>query len=201
MDRNSKINAGSLLPFRLKGWAPNYRALDALFKSSQTYEASAEVVHDIAERIAAAVNIPPFAVKVVLMLESSYPKRPSYRAASTRDDGSLLYRGITQASKGFWSDVYEHAETKGLKLSARRPEAASLEEQIAAPFIYLDRYRETVRRHLFTPAMIYALHQQGPGGAESGFVKPIGEQSGLSLEVVRAARFGARGIAKAVWLS
>lgn len=200
MDSNNQLNAGSLLPFNLKSWAPNYGALAALFKSSQTYEASVAVVRDIAEQIASAVNMPLDAVEVVLMLEASYPERPNYRAASTRDDGSPLYRGITQASKGFWFDVYEQAEKKGLKLSARRPEAASLEEQIAAPFIYLDRYRASVRGHLFTPAMIYSLHQQGPGGAESGFVKPIGEQSGRSLDVVRVARLGARGIAKTAWL-
>lgn len=200
MNRDNKLNVGSLLPFKLKSWTPNYQALGAIFKSSQTYEASPAVVRDIAEQIATAVNVPLAAVEAVLMLEFSYPKRRNYRAAATRDDGSTLYRGITQASIGFWSDAHEWAEKKGLKLSARRPEAASLEEQIAAPFIYLDRYRASVRAHLFTPAMIYALHQQGPGGAESGFVKPIGEQSGRSLEVVRVARLGARGIAKALWL-
>lgn len=200
MDRNDQLDAGNVLPFSLKGWAPNYRALGALFNSSQTYEASAAVVRDIAEQVAQAVNMPLDVVEVVLMLEASYPERPKYRAASTRDDGSPLYRGITQASKDFWFDVYERAEKKGLKLSARRPEAASLEEQIAAPFIYLDRYRVSVRDHLFTPAMIYSLHQQGPGGAESGFARPIGEQSGRSLEVVRVARLGARGIAKTAWL-
>lgn len=162
--------------------------------------ADVDRVWQLCQDVASGVGFDAQVVAAVLALEYDFPNRRLYRANAPRDDGSLRYRGITQASVDFWSDVYNHANSKGFRLRARRPENCSLFEQICAPFIYLDRYRRSVGGHLVTAAMIYALHQQGPGEAERGFSRIAGSQSKRSVGVVQIATNGAKGRQMDYWL-
>lgn len=194
------IDVGATLATSLDDWQINYKLLQKLAATRSRTVGTANDVWQLARDVAEAVNLSPKVVAVILQLEYNFPERTLYRSVATRDDGSTRYRGITQASKPFWLDVVAHAAARGFKISARVPENATLFEQIAAPFIYLDRYRSYVARHLFTPAMIYALHQQGPGAAKKNFARVAGKQSGRSLIAVRAAQQGARGRAVPTYL-
>lgn len=195
-----RINVGEPLNIDLDDWELMYSSLNTIGKRNRLFVADAGAVEKIIDELVPALRIRKEVVATVLKLEFGYPDRKSYSSAATRDDGSTLYRGITQASKPFWQDVIEHAARKGFKIAARTPESATLFEQIAAPFIYLDRYRGSVETHLFTPAMIYALHQQGPGAARNGFSKVEGKQSGRSLQVIKVAQVGAKGKTKDLWV-
>lgn len=195
-----KIDVGAELDVDLENWKPDYKVLKKLGSLRRQTSATAVELWDLIQDVATAVQLPKEVVAVVLHFEYDFPARSMYRASATRDDGSKTYRGVTQASMPFWMDVTSHAASKGYQIAARRPESASLFEQIAAPFIYLDRYRSRVKGHLFTPAMIYALHQQGPGAASKGFQTVAGSQSGASLRAVRAAQGGARGRRVETWL-
>lgn len=194
------IDVGAPIGVPLSEWSIDYKLLRDLAKNRTRTVGSADEVWQLAQDVATAVNLDPQIVGVVLHFEYDFPARSTYRSAATRDDGSTTYRGITQASLPFWMDVRSHAASKGWNIRASRPENASLFEQIAAPFIYLDRYRKRVASHLFTPAMIYTLHQQGPGAAANGFANVAGSQSGVSLRAVKAAQLGARGRQVAVYL-
>lgn len=194
------IDIGAPIGVPLSEWSIDYKLLRDLAKTRTRTVGSAEEVWQLAQDVAKAVGLEPQIVGVILHFEYDFPARTTYRSAATRDDGSLLYRGITQASMPFWMDVRSHATSKGWNIRASRPENASLFEQIAAPFVYLDRYRKRVESHLFTPAMIYTLHQQGPGAAKSGFANVAGGQSSVSLRAVKAAQLGARGRQVSVYL-
>lgn len=194
------IDLGAELEVDLKNWTIDYALLRELSQTRRRTVASAEEVWQLCQDVAMAVNIPAEAIAAILHYEFRFPERPVYRAAATRDDGSTDYRGITQASKGFWTDVIVRARLKGWVIDATVPEHATLFEQIAAPFVYLDRYRKAVAGHLFTPAMIYALHQQGPGAAERKFKSVAGSQSSSSLRAIRVAQLGARGKSASLYL-
>lgn len=198
--KDINIDVGAELDVVLSDWKPDYKVLQKLGALRRRTVANAAEMWELIQDVATAVRLPKEVVAVVLHFEYDFPARSIYRASATRDDGSPTYRGVTQASLPFWIDVTSHAQTKGYKIVARRPESATLFEQIAAPFIYLDRYRSRVSDHLFTPAMIYALHQQGPGAASKGFANVAGNQSGPSLRAVRAAQYGAKGRRVETWL-
>lgn len=196
----SGVDIGKEISVPLQDWKPDYKQLSEFARNRTATVGNPESVWELAKDVAKCIGLDPTVVGVVLSYEYDFPQRAVYRANANRDDGSPTYRGITQASLPFWIDVVDHAAKKGWKMRARRPEQASLFEQIAAPFVYLDRYRDRVSNHLFTPAMIYALHQQGPGAASTGFSKTAGTQSGSSLEAIKVARLGARGRAVSAWL-
>lgn len=194
------IDLGKSLEVDLKTWEIDYALLRDLATTRSRVVGTADEVWQLCQDVALAVNIPAEAIGAILHYEFRFPERQVYRAAATRDDGSTTYRGITQASQGFWTDVIVRARKKGWSISATAPERATLFEQIAAPFIYLDRYRASVKGHLFTPAMIYALHQQGPSAAEGGFRRVAGSQSENSLKAIRVAQQGARGKQQSLYL-
>lgn len=194
------IDLGKELEVDLKNWSIDYALLRELSATRRRTVATADEVWQLCQDVALAVGVPAEAIGAILYYEFRFPERAVYRAAATRDDGSTDYRGITQASRGFWTDVIVRARLKGWVIAATVPENASLFEQIAAPFIYLDRYRKSVKNHLFTPAMIYALHQQGPGAAEGKFASVSGSQSATSLRAIQVARLGARGKRSSLYL-
>lgn len=120
---------------------------------------------------------------------------PAYKKNAKTNAGAQIYIGITQISWGFWQDV---TSTPGMK-DARiiLPIAwwtASLYWQIAAPFIYLDRYRSKFPSETqMVPSIVYALHQQGPGGIQKGLKKIVGNQSDKTPRVIKAAQHALRG--------
>lgn len=198
--KDVKINVGQELLSDFRSWRPDYALLADLSRTRTQTVANPSQVWQLCQDVAKAIGFDAQVVAAVLALEYDFPKRQLYRANATRDDGSPRYRGITQASQGFWTDVVGHARGKGFNIRASRPENATLFEQIAAPFVYLDRYRKSVSGHLVTPAMIYALHQQGPGEATRGFRNIAGSQSKRSIAVVEIATNGARGRQMDYWL-
>lgn len=178
-------------------WGINYPALKQVFARFKQTIASATEMEPIIDAVAAALNVPSQAVQVVLHLECGWPDhigraKTGYRASMTRDDGSTSYRGVTQAGKGFWIDVSGRYKAKGITV-AGVPERATLAEQIAAPFVYLDRYRNTAinGRRLtewpLTPGLVYSFHQQSLQGLGSTFkqLTNASGQSGPSLNVIR----------------
>lgn len=194
------VNVGESLNIDLSDWEPNYSGLNTAASRNRVFAGDAKAVDKLIDELVPFLRMRKEVIATVLKLEYDYPERKIYKSTATRDDGSKMYRGITQASKPFWLDVVSHASRKGFLIKAQTPESASLFEQIAAPFVYLDRYRNEVKDHLFTPAMIYALHQQGPGAARKKFATVAGVQSGRSVEVVKIAQLGAHGQAKDFWL-
>lgn len=189
-----KINVGEPILRTLDDWTPDYALMRDFAATRTRTTGDAATVWELAQDAARCVRMPAAVVAAILALEYDFPERKLYRANATRDDGSTLYRGITQASKPFWKDVTELARGKGFRIRASQPESATLFEQILAPFIYLDRYRSSVSGHLVTPAMIYALHQQGPGAAKTDFSRvTLSNQSSRSAKVVRVAMSGAKG--------
>lgn len=120
---------------------------------------------------------------------------PKYREGAKANAGAQMYIGVTQISWGFWQDV---TTAEGM-VSSRTvlPQAwwmASLYWQIAAPFVYFDRYRNKFPgTTVLVPSVIYALHQQGPGGAQNNFAKIVGNQSGKTPKIIRAAQSAMRG--------
>lgn len=127
---------------------------------------------------------------------------PQYRKGAKVNKGAQLYIGITQISWGFWQDVTGHAPMKTARIML--PTAwwtASLYWQIAAPFIYLDRYRSKFPSTTeLVPSVVYALHQQGPGGIQDGLKKIAGKQSDKTPRVIKAAQHALRGERPAVYI-
>lgn len=127
---------------------------------------------------------------------------PKYRAGAATNKGAQMYIGITQISWGFWHDVTNHTPVKNARIML--PLAwwtAPLYWQIAAPFIYFDRYRASFRSStVMVPSVLYALHQQGPGGARKDFSEILGRQSGKTPRIIRAAQQAMRGRTPAVYI-
>lgn len=125
-----------------------------------------------------------------------------YRKGAANNKGAQIYIGVTQISWSFWQDVMGHAPMKSARIIL--PQAwwtTTLFWQIAAPFIYLDRYRSKFGRSaLMVPSIVYALHQQGPGGAEGSFSKIIGNQSDRTPRVIRAAQHALRGNSPPIYI-
>lgn len=127
---------------------------------------------------------------------------PQYRTDAATNRGAQIYIGVTQISWGFWQDVMSHDQMVQARVTL--PLAwwtASLYWQIAAPFIYLDRYRSKFpNATLMVPSVVYALHQQGPGGAASNFAKIDGKQSGKTPTIIRAAQHAMRGRTPVIYI-
>lgn len=125
-----------------------------------------------------------------------------YRVGAQANANTQRYIGITQISWGFWKDIRETAGMQSARIIL--PAAwweASLFWQIVAPFVYLDRYRSKFPvATVLTPAVVYALHQQGPGGAEDQFNVIIGKQSGKTPNVIKAAQHAMQGRRTAVYI-
>lgn len=183
-------------------WKIDYQALSHLVASNRTKIADAATLKKMAQTLSPIVGAPVSAIELLLAIECGYPNRSTYRSTMPRDDGSRLYIGITQVSTGFWTDVQRQVRAKGLVAWPNRMEA-TLEQQMAAPFIYADKYRNTrdddtngisLQDFPLSPALLYAFHQQSFGGLRSKFTKLNGVQSGVSVEVVKsAARSYTRG--------
>lgn len=120
---------------------------------------------------------------------------PQYREGAKLNRGAQIYIGVTQISWSFWHDVVNHKPM--LEARIVLPQAwwmASLYWQVAAPFIYFDRYRDNFPQStMLVPSVVYALHQQGPGGAQNNFSKIAGTQSGKTPTIIRAAQQAMRG--------
>lgn len=177
-------------------WGINYPALKQVLARHTETSASVDELGEIMEAVAPALGVPVQAVQAVIHLECGWPDhvgrmRTGYRSSMPRDDGSTLYRGVSQASKSFWIDVSERLQQKGIQV-AGVPERASLAAQIAAPFVYADRYRRSPVNGNYltdwplTPGIIYSFHQQSRQGLGNRFSKVAGNQSGASTRVVLA---------------
>lgn len=127
---------------------------------------------------------------------------PQYRMGAKQNSGAQIYVGVTQISWSFWQDVKTATPVKAATIVL--PQAwwiTTLFWQIAAPFIYLDRYRSKFGANtLMVPSIVYALHQQGPGGAEGGFKSILGEQSDRTPRVIKAAQHAMRGSSPATYI-
>lgn len=127
---------------------------------------------------------------------------PQYREGAKLNKGAQIYIGLTQISWSFWHDVTTHVPMVAARVTL--PKAwwqASIYWQIAAPFIYFDRYRGSFKdTAILVPSLVYALHQQGPGGARSGFADISGKQSDKTPRVIRAAQGAMRGHLPAVYI-
>lgn len=177
-------------------WGINYSALkDALARNTLTV-ATVDELGQIMEAVAPALGVPVQVVQAVIQLECGWPdhegrKRTGYRSSMTRDDGSTNYRGVSQASKGFWLDVRQRLQQKGIEVPSS-PEQASLAAQVIAPFVYADRYRRIPINGNYltdwplTSGIIYSFHQQSLQGLGNRFSKVSGNQSGASTRVVLA---------------
>jgi hypothetical protein len=202
----NKVNIdpkSAALPFNTwDKWKIDYNALNVFVKSNQTKVADAKTLNDMARVLSPIVGAPVASIELLLGIECGYPNRATYRSTMPRDDGSRTYIGITQVSTPFWTDVQRQVRDKGLGAWPSRFDA-TLEQQMAAPFIYADKYRDTrnadtndisLRDFPLSPALLYAFHQQSFGGLRSKFTKLKGVQSGVSVEVVKsAARSYTRG--------
>lgn len=191
------------LPFNTwDKWKIDYEALGVFISGNKTKIADASMLNKMAQKLSPIVGAPVSAIELLLAIECGYPNRSSYRSTMPRDDGSRMYIGITQVSTPFWTDVQRKVRDKGLVAWPSRMEA-TLEQQMAAPFIYADMYRDTrskdtndisLRDFPLSPALLYAFHQQSFGGLRSKFTRLKGVQSGISVEVVKsAARSYTRG--------
>lgn len=198
----STVNSSNVMDIALasfdewNSWGINYPALKKVLAAQQSTFATVEELGKIMEAVAPALNVPVQALQTVMFLECGWPehagrRKTGYRNSMPRDDGSLLYRGVSQASKGFWIDVSEHLRKYGVVV-AGVPERATLAEQIVSPFIYADRYRQSPvngKRLTEWPLMsgiIYSFHQQSREGLGNGFTRVAGKQSGISAQVVLA---------------
>lgn len=127
---------------------------------------------------------------------------PQYRTGAASNKGAQIYIGITQISWSFWQDVVMHQPMVDAHIYL--PQAwwmASLYWQIAAPFIYLDRYRDKFKNTtVLVPSIVYALHQQGPGGAQSNFAKIVGDQSNKTPRIIRAAQHAIHGRTPSIYI-
>lgn len=193
-----KINpASAVQPFNTwANWKINYEALGVFVNSNKTKVADAATILSMAQKLSPIVGAPVSAIELLIAIECGYPSRSSYRSTMPRDDGSRMYIGITQVSTPFWTDVQKRVRAKELSRWPSRMEA-TLEQQMAAPFIYADMYKDvrnatdtnnlSLRDFPLSPALLYAFHQQSFGGLRSKFKKLAGVQSGISVEVVKAA--------------
>lgn len=200
--KQMEVNRSNILEVAAKpfmewaDWRIDYAGLQDALNRYKDVVTDASGLRTIMEQVASSMNIPAEAMKVVIAIECGWPDgRSSYRATMPRDDGSLLYRGVSQASKGFWQDIREYAAARGVKGIPTLPENATLAMQVAAPFIYLDRYKKipsnkvSVYDFPLTPALVYAFHQQSRGGLAKSFNpgSALGIQSGQSMKVLRIA--------------
>lgn len=177
-------------------WKVNYEAIGVFVNSSKTKVADVATLRKMAEKLSPLVGAPVSSIELLLAIECGYPSRSTYRSTMPRDDGSRMYIGITQVSTAFWTDVQRRVREKGLSAWPSRMEA-TLEQQMAAPFIYAEMYKNvrnakdtnnnSLRDFPLSPALLYAWHQQSFGGLRSKFTKLAGVQSGISVEVVKAA--------------
>lgn len=198
----SDVNSSNIMEIALSSfdewnsWGINYPALKKVLAAQRATLASADELGQIMAAVAPALNVHVQAVQTVMFLECGWPEhqgrlRTGYRNSMPRDDGSTLYRGVSQASKGFWIDVSEHLRKYGI-IVAGVPERATLAEQIVSPFIYTDRYRQSpvngkrLTEWPLTPGIIYSFHQQSREGLGNGFTKIAGKQSGVSAQIVLA---------------
>lgn len=176
-------------------WKINYRALGEFVTTSTTKIADAATLRTMAEKLSPIVGAPVSAIELLLAIECGYPSRNIYRTTMPRDDGSRRYIGITQISVPFWIDVQRQVRAKKLANWPARLEA-TLEQQMAAPFIYADKYRDartvdsgyiSLEDFPLSPALLYAFHQQSFGGLKTRFSTLAGVQSGPSVQIVKAA--------------
>jgi len=180
-------------------WRIDYAALNRLFKEETRTSVDANGLLEIMNKVAVCVNASEIVPQVIMNLECGWPNRDRYVNTMPRDDGSMSYRGVSQAAIPFWTDVRDQLKGKGITIPTR-PENSTLAMQIASPFIYADKYRRTqigsnrLSDWPLTPAVIYSFHQQSLGGLKASFNpgKAIGSQSGASLQVVKVA-FQQRG--------
>lgn len=131
-------------------------------------------------------------------VEYSAQRGQKYHGLANVNRGAQIYIGVTQISFDFWTDVREKAASYGVRLDAKWFDAP-LFDQIVAPFIYFNRYKSYYSTTaILTPAMVYALHQQGPNFIRKGLPLggELGKQSGLTPTVLRAAHFANKGNAR-----
>lgn len=182
---------------------------DALGIPSQFIEVVLNMECDYPSRLIYRTDMPRLGDSNKRLPDPRYPNPiewaatlPKYKAGAATNKGAQIYVGITQISWGFWQDVTSHRPMMNARVVL--PQAwwmASLYWQMAAPFIYFDRYRNKFPSGtVMVPSVVYALHQQGPGGAQNRFSKITGKQSGKTPKIIRAARSAMRGRTPVVYI-
>lgn len=182
-----KINATHVYQSSFNNFKLDHDAIRRLLRERRTYVADASVLRGIAVNVATVLNVEPEFLMTLLKLEVGFPTDYSVYRSTMRGGANNAYIGVTQMYNDFWTDVRQH-----YKYTAELPadkESTSLEMQLVAPFLYAERYRQGLIRqqYPFSPAVIYAAHQQGgPSvGLDSFGTRPIaGDQSGPSVRVV-----------------
>lgn len=174
-----------MIPF--KDWAIDYVALAKVFTLRRSYVADIPTMRGIFANLADALGTTAEEIEKLCKLEVGFPTDYDLYRSSMRGGAGNHYVGPTQIGSDFWKDVITHKPS--LKLPANRVDA-TLEMQIAAPYIYADRYRKVMesKNYPFDVAFVYALHQQGSGAATLGFPRIAGTQSKRSIPVVKSVQ-------------
>lgn len=137
---------------------------------NQTYRTDEAGMRKIVKDISAIVGLPDVFLLTVLRYEIDFPRRPTWMHTKVRNGG---YIGVMQTGAGNWADCLEWVKLRRYPYTLPRNRIdASLEEQIAASFLYFERYRGTAKlsNRALTPVSYYLLHNQGPGAVAKGTI-------------------------------
>lgn len=165
----------------------DYVALAEVLRQRRTYVADVAGMRAIFTNLAASLGFSSEEIEQLCALEVGFPTDYSVYRSTMRGGANNHYVGPTQVGRDFWIDVRGHKPALNFPVNR---EDATLEMQIAAPFIYGDRYRSAMidRNYPLTIPFLYALHQQGVGAAAKGFPQIAGLQSKRSIPVVRSVQ-------------
>lgn len=148
----------------------SHQEMAAYLSKNKTYNANEGKMRSIVSDISKIVGLPDIFLLTVLRYEIDFPNRPDWMNTKVRNGG---YLGVMQTGAGNWYDCLEWVRLRKYpyKLARNRGEA-SIEEQIAASFLYFERYRSkaNLANKTLTPVVYYMLHNQGPGAVARGTI-------------------------------
>lgn len=151
----------------------SHRDLSNYLRKNKTYSTNEAELRKIVDDISAYVGLPSAFLLTVLRYEIDFPNHPEWMNTKVRNGG---YVGVMQTGAGNWYDCLEWIQLKKLPYSLPRNRTeASLEEQIAASFLYFERYRAKAKlsNKVMTPVLYYLLHNQGPGAVAKGTISRV----------------------------
>lgn len=187
----AKINVTQTHAASFRTFALDHDAIRRLLRERRTFVADAQTLRGLATNVANVIGVDSEFVIALLKLEVGYPDDYEIYRSTMRGGSGNIYVGVTQMYNAFWTDVRGHYKYSS-ELPSRK-EDTTLEMQLVAPFLYAERYRDGLIRqgYPFSPAVIYAAHQQGGPtvGLNSFGASPIaGKQSGSSVRVVNEVK-------------
>lgn len=189
--KTSGLNATHVYDQSFASWSLDHQRIRDFIRNSRTFVANREDLQELARRAAIAVGVELEFILVVLKLEIGYPEDYSTYRSTMRGGANNAYIGVTQMYNDFWTDVRDH-----YRFSSELPvdkESTTLEMQLVAPFLYVERYKSGLMRQQYplSPAVVYAAHQRGgPTVGLSSFGNQVitDKQSAPSLRVIRAVQ-------------